>query len=247
MMRLLRGWERKYSPGAVGGLRLSKAKTYRRIGEEDGFGDAREGEMTVEAPAAIESSANGGLDIPVTVSVGPNRDTPAMVAENLRPGERREVMHRLGVDDSRTESPFRFCLSREPADEAEWLTLRDALPDRYDAWTVTTDLAALSFEIECGIKRWLSLNELTEHRLTKTRRWVSYPFDDFPPSVEPGKLGDELSARWFRKRRQYQQQQEYRFAWLLTTPQWQSLPDYIDIELTRSGLSLFEPWSPPAG
>ena len=49
-MRLIRGWEKRHLPSKTGGVRLSKASVYRGLGEEDGVGDRREGEVraTVE-------------------------------------------------------------------------------------------------------------------------------------------------------------------------------------------------------
>ena len=40
-------------------------------------------------------------------------------------------------------------------------------------------------------------------------------------------------------------QQEYRFAWDISTSQPTEMSDAIDIELTRMGLSLFRRWTPP--
>ena len=46
-MRLIRGWESRYLPSDTGGLRLSTARLYRTLGEEEGLGDRREGEVRV--------------------------------------------------------------------------------------------------------------------------------------------------------------------------------------------------------
>ena len=40
-------------------------------------------------------------------------------------------------------------------------------------------------------------------------------------------------------------QSEYRLAWDLRSPQWENMPEVIDVELTRTGLNLFKPWNPP--
>ena len=128
---------------------------------------------------------------------------------------------------------------------SDWEKLRAALPQRYDTWTVTEDLDSLEFEIECGIKRWLGLNEITAHKLWRHRGWVSY-YDAIPPSITLDQLVAEVPlARWFHKGKQYRDQAEYRFAWLLESPQWSGLEDAIDIELTKTGLGLFKPWEPP--
>lgn len=244
-MNLIRGWERRFSPGVVGGLRLSTAKTFRTIGEEDGLGDRREGEIRAALPSSIELQSDGPITVPMTVSLQTDPDEAPMVAENLVPGERREVEQHAKVGDSQLISPFLFCLSREPTSQADWKGLRASLPDRYDTYTITTDLNSLSFEIEWGIKRWLSLHEISEHKLFKYRGWVTYPFNDIPPSVSPKEALNQIRSRWFQKRRKYGAQQEFRLAWEVTSPQWEHFPDQIDIELSRTGLGLFKPWSPP--
>ena len=138
-----------------------------------------------------------------------------------------------------------FCLSREPATRTDWERLRAALPERYDTWTVTEDVVSLNFEIECGIKRWMGLNEITEHKFTKSKGWVAYSYDTAPPSGDLGEVAQ--ITKWFRKRRKYRDQEEYRLAWDLRSPQWENLPDAIEIELTKTGLGLFKPWRPPEG
>ena len=98
------------------------------------------------------------------------------------------------MEDSVLGNPFLFCLSREPATRSDWERLRAALPERYDTWTVTEDVASLNFEIECGIKRWMGLNEITEHRLEQKRGWVAYSYDTAPPSDEIGEIAQ--IRRW---------------------------------------------------
>ena len=41
----------------------------------------------------------------------------------------------------------------------DWETFGTALPERYDMWTVTRDVRALQFEIECGIPHQFSQQE----------------------------------------------------------------------------------------
>lgn len=74
---------------------------------------------------------------------------------------------------------------------------------------------------------------------------MTYLYETIPPGVEPDKLGSIMRARWFRKRRKYSEQREYRLAWEIRGPQWEDLPDTMDIELTKTGLGLFNPWTPP--
>ena len=244
-MELIRGWESPFAPDAVGRIRLSKASVFRAIGEEDGVGDEREGEIRASMPASVEVTGGTGL-FPTTVSLELDPDEPPLVAEDLKPGERRELRQELRVGDSALDSPFLLCLSRRPSTKDDWESVRAALPERYDTWTITEDVSSLKFEVECGIKRWLALHELTEHRIDRYRGWVTYSYETTPPAVAPGDLGKVMLARWFRKRRKYRGQQEYRLAWEIQSPQWENLPDTIDIELTKTGLSLFRPWTPPA-
>ena len=245
-MRLIRGWESQYLPEIIGGLRLSKAKTFRKIGEEEGIGDSREGEIRVELPVTLSSVGDNPMAMPIDFTMALGEDEPPVVIENVQPGETREAMQSLRVDDAALDSPFLFCLAREPTTVEGWEKLKASLPQRYDAWTVTDDINALQFEIEIGIKRWLALKGITMFNTLRTMGWVVYPYDEFPPAIpmdEPAEEGQ--TPRWFQKRRRYRDQQEYRLAWDLTSPQWEEFPSTVDIELTRTGLGLFVPWSPP--
>ena len=181
----------------------------------------------------------------LSLQLGP--DEPAIEVENLEVGERREIRQELFVEDSGLkDSPFLLCLSREPTTLREWETLRAVLPERYDTWTVTEDVGSLQFEIECGIVRWLKLDEITRHSITRFRGWVEYSYDTTPPAFEIDDLDiARLIERWLRKRKIYSGQQEYRLAWVLSSPQMETFPSQIDIELTRTGLGLFRPWNPP--
>ena len=248
-MELIRGWESQYAPDVTGGLRLSRAGVYRTIGEEEGLGDGREGEIRVNTNTAItRNEGDGGLGpsafFPVTVSVT-HPDGSEVTAKNLGSGERREIAYSARVDDSGIDSPFLFCLSREPVTQDDWKALQAALPHRYDTWTATESITDLSFEIQCAIKRWMAQNRITEHRIDWYKGWVTYPYDVIPPNTEISDFGKEMYERWFRKGRRYSGQQEYRLAWAISSPQMEKFPDEIEIELTRTGLSLFKPWSPP--
>ena len=67
-MRLVRGWEKRHAPEATGGLRLSQARVYREIGEEDGLGDVREGEIRVKAPPGELTVTWEDLGFPIRLS-----------------------------------------------------------------------------------------------------------------------------------------------------------------------------------
>ena len=229
-MKLVRGWEKRYAPDSTGGLRLRKARLYRAVGEEKGLGDRREGEFRMCMQGKVTSTSEESEDALLRLS---KENQECIDAETAKPQ----------VEDSALGSPFLFCLSREPATISDWERLRAALPERYDTWTVTEDVASLNFEIACGIKRWMWLNEITEHRLEQKRGWVAYSYDTAPLSDAIREIAQ--ITRWFRKGRKYKDQEEYRLAWNLQSPQWESLPDALEIELTRTGLGLFKPWEPP--
>ena len=244
-MELIRGWESRYAPGKIGGLRLSKAVVYRKIGEEEGVGDKREGEIRADMPGSIESMTEGPFSSPIDFVMVPE-DGPEIRVKNLMPGEKREFRSSVRMGDSEVDSPFLFCLSRKPLTKYDWGQLRGALPDRYDTWTITDNLDALKFEIECGLKRWMALNGISKHEMHFLPGWVEYSYDHFPPAVEPNDLAVAIGfERWFRKGRKYKSQQEYRLAWVIRSNQMEEFPCTIDIELTRTGLDLFKPWQPP--
>ena len=242
---------------------MSRPIVYRAMGEEDGLGDRREGEVRVNVQTEMtirehEDEINAlpfrpspeerkRLDAETARHVAEllNResDDPDVEMEEREPGN-WDIRQQVKVDDSESGSPFLFCLSREPSSAAGWERLRAALPDRYDTWTVTEDLDSLEFEIECGLKRSLALYEIEERHLSTGRGWVAYSFDEFPPGVDVEEVLQQVE-RWFRKRRKYRDQEEYRFAWGVSFPQSKTLPDFVDIELTTTGLSLFQPWTPP--
>ena len=262
-MRLIRGWESQYAPEITGGLRLTRPTVFRAMEEEDGLGDKREGEVRVNIQTEMtirehedENNAHPFRPSPeererldaetalhVVELLNKESDAPDVEMEEREPGNWK-IRQQVRVDDSELGSPFLFCLSREPASASDWERLRAALPDRYDTWTVTEDLHSLESEIECGLKRWLGFHEIAEYHLSAGRGWVEYSFDDFPPSVDVEEVLQQVD-QWFRKRRNYQDQEEYRFAWGVSISQLTILPDFVDIELTRTGLSLFKPWTPP--
>ena len=125
----------------------------------------------------------------------------------------------------------------------EWRSLRSALPERYDTWTVVEDINQLVFEVEHGIKRWLALNWITKHKIIKRQGRVEYSYEEAPPA---GNLEEVAEMdRWFRKRRKYRNQREFRFAWQVSSPELEDFPSVMDIELTKTGLALFKPWDPP--
>ena len=261
-MRLIRGWEKRYLPSETGGVRLCKASVYWKIGEEDGVGDRREGEVRVNLVGgrlsvewerrdgvppglrrAVEKHEGSAAETEELRALFADRDDdPELALQRTGRGE-WSASQNLVVNDDEIPSPYLFCLAREPTTSEEWERLRAALPDRYDAWTVTADFHAIQFEIECGIKRWFAIERITRHRVVRASGCVAYPFEAAPPSGDPTQVFG--MDRWFRKRKAYQAQVEYRLAWSLSSDQRADMPEMIDVELTRTGLRLFEPWTPP--
>ena len=247
-MKLIRGWERQYAAHETGRLRLSTGALFRKIGEEEGLGDAREGELRVNMPGSVTSLTQGPFSFPMNITIVPEEaDEPEIVVKDLMPGERRVVQQSLPAEDSGlNDSPYLFCLSRQPETKRDWEALRAALPERYDTWRVTDDVDALQFEIEHGIKQWISLTGITEHWLVSFKGWVTYPYDTTSPAANLDDLDEtKLLMRWLQKRKKYSAQQEYRLGWNIRSPQMETFPNRIEIELTRTGLGLFRPWSPP--
>lgn len=203
-MRLIRGWERRYLPDEIGGVRLSKARRYRETGEEDGIGDRREGEIRLRVPVNVsvagetlseprpeDATDRDGTEHGERHRAPLDADDDLLIELRSQDGGEWEGVQHLRVDDRNLDSPFLFCLSREPTTQADWDRLRAALPKRYDSWTVTDDLHGLKFEIECGLKRWMGINEITEHELGTRRGFVSYPYDSTPPSRELREVAEE--------------------------------------------------------
>ena len=262
-IRLIRGWEKRYLPTETGGVRLCNASVYRKIGEEDGVGDRREGEARAKVEGghlsvqwepgdrlplglrrAIKEHEGSAAETEEWRALFAERDDdPDLALQRIGPSD-WSTSQNLIVNDDEIPSPYLFCLAREPTTRDAWETLRAELPDRYDAWTVTADVAAVQFELERGIKRWLATARMPWPRIEPASGWVAYPFDEAPPSGSPTEVFG--MDRWFRKRAKYQAQFEYRLAWSLSSDQQVDMPETIDVELSRTGLRLFEPWTPPS-
>ena len=265
MLSLVRGWERKFLPKLTGELCLSKVNMYRDADESSGVGDGREGEIRTseDLNAKIglrEALREAGLDTLASEEIltafeeetvrGLYADTDDPNIEFISEGDGQYLVKAHPKVDSTSgrgmHAPYAICMSREPTTKSEWAALQDSLPEEYDAWTRTADISSLKFEIECGIKRWLALNDISEHRMQTMQGWVAYEYDLAPEGSEPVDIPRLIMGeRWFRKSKRYQAQNEYRLLWEITSSQIQELPDRIVIELTKTGISLFQSWSPP--
>ena len=110
-MELVRGWEKQYAPDVTGGLRLSKARTYRDIGEEEGLGDTQEGEMRARMQGQISRSSDWAASPPITVVLSSEQGEPDVEVEGLMSGETRKVLQHLRVEDSKLGSPFLYVMA----------------------------------------------------------------------------------------------------------------------------------------
>ena len=263
-MRLIRGWEERYSPSRIGGVRLCKASVYRRHGEEDGVGDRREGEVRAKVDGgnlSVEWGPRGGFppglrkameahegsaeeDEEMRKLFAERDDDPNLAIRRTGPGT-WSTSQNVVVSDEEIDSTYLFCMSREPSTAGEWERLRCGLPDRYDTWTVTEDADEVQFEIERGFKRWLAAEGIARYRVVTAWGFVKYPYESAPPSGNPAEVFG--MSRWFRKRTKYRDQAEFRMAWSLSSEQREDMPETIDVQLARAGVDLFKPWKPPVG
>ena len=234
-MELIRGWERRYTPQETGSVRLSKASVYRTH-EGEGTRDEEEGAMRVDYADEIERVGGSRLVVPVDSLYLPNGSTYKM-------SEPRPVPHRMLAENSDSKTPYILCLSRMPFTFNDWMLIKNSMSQDYDTWTKVSEVDRLKLEIEIGIKRWLTIHGISDHRLSTVFGWVVYT--DVAPPLELNETTSEIHLRWFRKNQKYINQREYRFAWILESSQVGDFPEHIDVELTRTGINLFQPWSPP--
>ena len=258
--RLVRGWESQYSPHSIHRLRLRQARSYRDLNEEEGQGDAREGEVRIASPGWASKTDWEDLGFPIRLSQESQDRSDAMEEEAFRNflakdfDDPNPILNRketgelqfwtnTKIEDSDLGSPFLLCLSKEPESQIDWDRLKASLPMEKDVWTVTADVRSLELEIRQGIKRWASMNTITDYQIRVLSGWVSYTYGDVPPSSRGEEAWDP--KRWFRKRTAYQDQAEFRLAWELRSRPHKVFPDYIDIELNQAALDFFQPWAPP--
>ena len=77
---------------------------------------------------------------------------------------------------------------------------------------------------------------------------MHYYAGDKPPIIAdlergvPEKLLDTLEYMklWFNKRARFRDEQEYRYAYVVESPELSGIPDYLDLELTVRATKLFE-------
>ena len=252
VLHLLRAWEPQFLPRETGGLRLTSARRFREYEEDGGIGDRQEGEMRAlhEGKVTLEWNAPDGIDpifrdlaFDVTLDF---KDKPVTL-KGVKAGTTRFTQE-LTVGDYSVPSPYILCFSYPPTNEVEWMQLEGSLPADHVVWTRTTDIEQLRFEIEIGIYRWLKLNGSSKYKIETFWGPVQYEDGSTPSAKEPGELlqrDNLLFRRWLRKRTKYRDQREHRLGYYISSPEILELPDHIDIELTRTGIRLFQCWEPP--
>ena len=229
-----------------GRIRLSKASYYREI-EVSGSGirDEKEGEIRVAAEGSVTREGEGVLpEMTVTISDGEEVvGVGHLESESTRATFRQDVRIEVNL------VPYIFCVSRRPESVEEERALRRAMGVEYDAWYLIRDADALRRELQKAIRGWLFDRDVAQHKLIWREGWVSYYRGDKPQVAgditkdrweEDVARHVELMEPWFNKREKYRAEAEYRYAFIVESPQVPTLPECIDLELTVSAVRLFE-------
>lgn len=256
MPQLVRAWGRQYLPQATGGVvRLRLASEFRAIEAGDGITDRFEGlrRHAAEGYVAVKASDDykpGGIGEHLAIDVHMvHDDDQEITLRGVRSGDKRTYRYAVDVADNIGKVPYLLCFSLLPTNAAEWRRLISSLEAGEMAWTCSTDVASLKFELEWGIKRWLATQQVQRHLIRSAWGVVKYALGDRPKAQSAEEmidLEDAIFGRWFRKVNSYRHQREYRFMFIVESEELPEMPPWIDVELTKSGISLFEPYEPPA-
>ena len=248
-MVLIRAWNSHYAPEKTGQIRLCKATFYRDIDAiHTGIRDEKEGETRLRVEGSITREGENNLCLPETTVTIAMNDGEIVGTAHLERGSNRATFKQ----ELRTEVhpvPYIFCASRKPESCGEEQALKGAFSKEYDAWYLIKDADALGRELVKAINGWLFDRQVTQRRLTKRYGWMSYYGGDKPRIVAD--LSDEDSEigvagyiasmeAWFNKRQSYEAEAEYRYAYVIESPQLSALPDCIFLDLTMSAIKLFE-------
>ena len=245
-MELIRGWNARYAPGKTGRIRLCKATYYRDVDVSGpGIRDEKEGETRLAAEGTVTREGRGLLP-EMTVAISDD-DGVVGVAHLESDSSRATFSQDVRIEVNPV--PYIFCASRRPESVDEERALRGAMGDEYDAWYVIRDADALQRELEKAIKGWLFDRDVSQHRLTWRHGWVSYYRGDKPQvagDITRDQWEDDVARHvawmepWFNKREKYGAEAEYRYAFIVESPQIPTFPECIDLELTVSAVRLFE-------
>ena len=245
MVELVRGWESQDAPESTGQIRLSKAAFYRDI-ELPGSGvrDEKEGKASALATASVSRDGDVLFDTTLELHLDDGED-PTVV--HLPPGVRQASFKQI-VPINLHPVPYVFCTSRMPDSPRGLQTLRNTINPDYDAWYAIRDSDALGRELEKAIKGWLFDRRVNSHTLYHLYAWVRYYDGDRPPIVADLDQGvvenlngvHDMMKLWFNKRARFRDEQEYRYAYVLKSPELTTLPDSIDLDLTVRATRMFQ-------
>ena len=247
-MELFRGWNSCYAPAATGQVRLCKATVYRDV-DIRGARDEREGDTRVHVEGRVTRTGGEPFGLgEETITLVQGGEVTG-VAHLERGCAETTFKQEVSVDVHPV--PYVFCASRNPESPEGEEALRAFLTkDRdYDAWFRIKDAEALDRELCKAIKGWLFDREVSQHLLAHRHGWVSY-YDGEKPKVVADLAEDGWGAdvthhidsmnAWFSKRRRFAPEKEYRFAYVVESPELEPLPDFMVLDLTVSAVRLFE-------
>ena len=235
-MELIRAWNPQYAPEKTGQIRLCKATFYRDIyTNHPGIRDEKEGKTRLRVEGSITREGEDSLGLPETTVTIAMNDGGIVGTAHLERGSNRATFKQ----ELRTEVlpvPYVFCASRKPESTGEESALKGAFSKEYDAWFIIKDSDALGRDLEKAINGWLFDRQVTQHKLTKRYGWMSYYDGEIPRIVAD--LSDEDSGNgvvgyiasmeaWFNKRQSYEAEAEYRYAYVIESPQLSALPDCV--------------------
>ena len=246
-MELFRGYNSCHAPERTGQVRLCMATFYRDVDvARPGNRDAKEGETRVLAEGRIRRDGDFLPETTISIELGDEVSGVAHLEEGDRGATFKHELH--------TEVhpiPYIFCASRKPESPDADRALREFLSkDRdYDAWYTIKDADALGRELEKAIKGWLFDRRVREHKLTHRYGWVSYYRGDKPEVIADltdDRWGDDVAGHlasmnaWFSKREKFSGEMEYRYAYVVESPELPSPPECIHLDLTMAAIRLFE-------
>ena len=245
-MKLLRGWESQYAPANTGQIRLRKAAFYRDVEiAAAGVRDEKEGKASVLANASV-SRDGASLSDNTTFELHLDEGEEPVVVQ-LPAGVRQASFTQIVPVDIRPV-PYVFCASKMPSTACGLQKLRKTINEDYDAWYAIRDPDAFGRELEKAIKGWLFDQRVNRHSLYRMYGWVHYYRGETPPVIghlDQG-VGDNLNSvldvmrLWFNKRARFQDEQEYRYAYVVESAEIEALPEHMDLELTVRATRMLE-------
>ena len=249
-MELFRGYNSRHAPDKTGQVRLCKATFFRDVDVANpGNRDEKEGETRILTEGTVTREDDGGFGLGET-TLTIEEDGEVTGVAHLERGSKGTTFKK----ELRTEVhpvPYIFCAARKPETSDEERRLKEFLSkDRdYDAWYTIKDAEALGRELEKAVNGWLFDRRVRVHKLYRRYGWVSYypgKKPDVVADMTDDRWGDDVADHlasmnaWFSKRQEYSEEMEYRYAYVLESPELSTLPECIDLDLTMAAIKLFE-------